>query len=96
MFLQVLLTIEQHAHLDVTSTKVTQPNTLKSCITYLYLDVCEFKHIVFSTFHILRPGLPHILPPDFDFLRTIIILCSPIKSLYSHVLNSNTLFGQWT
>jgi len=30
--LQVLLTIEQQAHLDVTSTKVTQPNTLKSCM----------------------------------------------------------------
>ena len=31
MFLQVLLTIEQQA-LNVTSTKVTQPNTLKSCM----------------------------------------------------------------
>jgi len=58
MFLQVLLTIEQQAHLDVTSTKVTQQNTLKSCIPYLYLVVCEFKHVVFSTFHILRPCLP--------------------------------------
>jgi len=30
--LQVLLTIEQQAHLNVTSTKATQPNTLKSCM----------------------------------------------------------------
>jgi len=30
--LQVQLAIEQQAHLDVTSTKVNQPNTLKSCM----------------------------------------------------------------
>jgi len=30
----------------------------------------------------------------FDFFQTIIILCSPVKSLYSYVLNSNTVFGK--
>jgi len=32
VFLQVLLTIEQQAHLDVTSSKVNQPNKLKACM----------------------------------------------------------------
>ena len=40
MCLQVVLTIGQQAHLDVTSTKVNQPNTLKSlCLNITLINV---------------------------------------------------------
>ena len=68
--------LEQQAHLDVTSTKVTQPTTLKSCIPYLYLVVCEFNHVVSSTYRLCyivpcrspcrSPVVPPVVPPGLS------------------------------
>jgi len=42
------LTIGQQAHLDVTSTKVNQPNKLKACMPYLYINYRIYNVLAFE------------------------------------------------